>query len=391
MAEIEFLTPNVPALGYQIYRIEPTEGSFQTPQWHPLKGDVSNKFFALDVDPATGSISKLVDRRTGRELLSSGRYGGNELVLEEEKNPNMEGMIHFTGSEVRASSSRPKSVTVLADELGATVRIEGSFLGGERLQEIKIYEQLPRIDFRTELKGLHGHDGILTVVFPMSSRTSPNSVYETHNAVVERPDGIYEAHTWTDFGSSDGGLAILNQGTGGHQINDTETRLILLRSVTNYQGYHTPEASENGDHVFEYSLYPHSGGWSESGVMEQAHSFNSPLRVIPTDAHRGSLPVERSFLSIQSGHFEITALKKAEDGDDLILRGHETHGKAGRVRLHVDLPVQRVWLSNLLEQPGPASAVRQGDIEFDCHPFEFVTLRMRLRPDTHRQATVRTP
>ena len=48
-------------------------------------GEVSNPYFALRIDPLTGSISKLVDRRSGKELLHPDRYGGNELVLEEEK------------------------------------------------------------------------------------------------------------------------------------------------------------------------------------------------------------------------------------------------------------------------------------------------------------------
>jgi len=154
----------------------------------------------------------------------------------------------------------------------------------------------------------------------------------------------------------------------------------LLRSVTHYLGYHTPEASEAGDHVFEYSLYPHSGDWSNNGVMEQAHSFNSSLRMISTDTHAGSLPVEHSFLSVQAGHFEVTALKQAEQGEDFILRGHETQGKAGRVRLHVELPVRQAWIADLLEQGDKDVPVQDGNIEFDCQPFEFVTLRLKLKP-----------
>jgi alpha-mannosidase len=253
-------------------------------------------------------------------------------------------------------------------------------MGGWRIQEITLYHQLPRIDFRTELRGFPGHDGMLTVLFPLRRRGDAQAAYETHNAVTQRPDGMYYAHTWVDVGDAHSGVAILNQGTGGHQIEGGIARLILLRSVTHYRGYHAPEAAEAGDQVFEYSLYPHAGDWSSSGVMEQAHSFNSPLRIISTDAHEGSLPAEHSFLSIPSGHFEVTALKKAEQGDDFILRGHETDGKTGRVRLHLDLPVQQVWTADLLEERGEELPVHEGNIEFDCQPFEFVTLRLRMNP-----------
>jgi len=380
MAEIEFLATKVPALGYRLYRIEPLEGELPKSQWRPVEGGVSNRFFELQIDPATGSISKLVNRQDGEELIDPSHYGGNELVLEEEKDPDMEGAIHFTGSEIRGSQFRPDSITELSDELGTTIRIEGPFMGGRRIQEMTLYNQLPRIDFRTELRGFPGHDGMLTVVFPFRVRGNAKTLYETHNAITQRPDGIYDAQTWVDVEGSDGGAAILNQGTGGHQIDQGTAKLILLRSVTHYRFYHAPEASEAGDHVFEYSLYPHSGDWNKSGVMEEAHSFNSPLRIISTDPHEGSLPAEFSFLSTQSGDFEVTALKKAEHGDEFILRGHETQGKAGRVQLHIELPVEQAWIADLLEQPGKEVPVHQGEIEFETRPFEFVTLRLRMKP-----------
>src|SRR5262249_2636675 len=153
-----------------------------------LRGASSSRYFDLTVDPATGSISKLVDRRTGQEVLNPGRYGGNELVLEEEKDPDMEGMIHLTGNEIRASQSPPDSITEMTDELGTTVRIHAPFMGGVRIQEIKLYHSIPRIDFSTELKGFPGHDGMLTVMFPMHRGGSPDLAYETHNAVARRPD-----------------------------------------------------------------------------------------------------------------------------------------------------------------------------------------------------------
>jgi hypothetical protein len=46
-------------------------------------------------------------------------------------------------------------------------------------------------------------------------------------------------------------------------------------------------------------------------------------------------------------------------GDEFILRGHETQGKAGRVRLHIEWPVQQAWIADLLEQPGQEVPVHQ--------------------------------
>jgi alpha-mannosidase len=381
-AEIEFVATAMPPLGYRVYRIEPLAGDLQVPVWRTASAqEISSKYFQLRIDAASGSIAQLRDRRSGREVLSASRYGGNEIVLEEEKNPGMEGELHLTGREIRAAASRPDAITMRTDELGTTVRIEGPFEGGKRIQEIELYEQLARVDFKTDLRGFPGHDGMVTVVLPVNHPPGARAVYESSDAVVERPDGIYPAQSWVDLPDGDAGVAILNRGTIGHQIAANEARLILLRSFTNFPAYRAPEASEAGDHVFRYSIFPHSGDWRASAVAEQAHSVNSPLRVLPTDAHDGTLPLEHSFLSVSSGAFEVTAFKEAEDGSGYILRGHETKGLAGRVWLRLGLPLERAWLSDLYEETGPQMTGSGGELEFDCKPFEFTTLRLKLIPD----------
>jgi alpha-mannosidase len=379
MAAIEFVAEDLPALGYRLYRIEPIEGKAQSSEWHPATDEVSNPFFVLRLNLATGSIAGLTDRRSGAELLDTTRYGGNELVLEEEKDPDAEGMVHLTGTEIRGSQFPPDAITEIHDDVGTRVRIQGPFLTGRRTQEITLYNKIPRIDFRTELLGFPGHDGMLTAVFPLQHGDDIKFLYETHNAVTQRPDGIYDAETWVDAENLLGGIALINKGTGGHLIEKGTLKLILLRSITNYNGYYCPRAAEAGSHTFEYSIYPHAGHWDAGGVVEQAHSFNSPLRVSATDAHEGSLAPQMGFVSI-AGHFEVTALKKARQGSDFILRGHESVGQYGKATIKLEMPFKRAWLADFLEQPVQPIAIRNGSIEIDCRPFEFVTLRLSPNP-----------
>ena len=309
MAVIEFEAKDIPALGYQLYRIQPAEGTARAAAWGPVRPEISNQYYSLTIDPANGLIASLKDRRTGRELLDTKKYFGNELVLEEEKNPDTEGMVRLTGNEVRSSSFPADSITEIDDDLGTTIRSEGPFLGGRRRQEITIYKSIPRIDLRTELLGFPGHDGMLGAVFPVASGKDVTLHYETHNAVTLRPDGIFESGTWMDAESDGYGLGIINKGLGGFHTEDGVLRLTLLRSITNYRGYNAPGASEAGSHVFEYSIYPHAGAWDAGELINQAHSFNSPVRVIATDEHDGILPARHSFMTV-AGNFEVTALKK---------------------------------------------------------------------------------
>jgi alpha-mannosidase len=243
------------------------------------------------------------------------------------------------------------------------------------VQEIDLYNDIPRIDFRTQLFGFPGQDGILSAVFPLRNGKEVQFRWETHNAVTERPDGMYYAQTFVDGARAGNGVAFLNRGTGGVATDEGVIRLILLRSITNYAGYYTPLAAERGSHSFEYSLYAHSGDW-RNDVLKQSHSFTSPLFPYAVPPHPGALPAAHSFVSINEGKFEVTAFKRSEDGKAWILRGHETNGQRGRVRLTFDRPVRDVWMSDLTEKPLRAVSLTKGTLQFPCEPFEFVTFRL---------------
>lgn len=375
MAAIEFVARDVPPMGYRLYQLAPREGSVEVSHAVKPQGRISNRFFDLDLDPATGAIRSIINRQTGQELLDTASYQGNELVIQEEKDPDMEGMLHFTGGEVRMRDYPPDSITETSDSIGTRLSVSGPFLSGRRLQEIYLYNEIPRIDFRTQLLGFPGHDGVLTAVFPLRSGEATTLNYETHNAVTPRPDGIYYTQTFVDAGGAQGGVSFFNRGMGGVETERGLLRLILLRSITNYAGYFSPQASEAGSHTLEYSLYAHTGDW-RNGVVTQAHSFASPLVPFATDPHSGVLPSSHSFISVAEGNFEITALKRSEDGKSWILRGHETMGSPGRVTLALDQPPKQASLADLTERSTHALPVQNKKIQISCKPFEFVTLRL---------------
>src|SRR5579871_677506 len=375
MAAIEFVARDLPAMGYRLYDLEPLPGAVQVPAPGRAEETLENSFFRIRLDLRTGNLRSIVNRATGEELLDTTVYQANELVLEDEKDPDMEGMLHFTGTETRDGKRAPDAITELRDEIGTRVVITAPYLSGRCRQVIDIYNNVPRIDFQTELRGFPGRDGLLAAVFPLRSGVSTVLNYETHNAVVKRPDGIYYAQTFLDAANERGGVSFANRGLGGVQAERGVVRLLLLRSVTDYKGYFSPNASEAGDHEFHYSLYSHADDW-RNGVVQQAHSFASSPIVFATDAHAGPLPSHLSFLSVDEGQFEVTALKHAETGNGRILRGHEVLGRRGRVSIALQNPPAQAWLSDLTERPIRKIPVKNGKIEFDCNPFEFVTLRL---------------
>ena len=86
------------------------------------------------------------------------------------------------------------------------------------------------------------------------------------------------------------------------------------------------------------------------------------------------------FLALDGLPLSIGSLKRAEDGEGLILRLHEPHGNRGRAPLRFPLRLQRVERVNLLEEPDEGSAPVLSDdgltVHLDLRPFEVISSRV---------------
>jgi alpha-mannosidase len=153
-------------------------------------------------------------------------------------------------------------------------------------------------------------------------------------------------------------------------------RLSLLRSPL----YPDPGADE-GRHAITYSLYPHPGDWTAGNVVAEAFALNSPLIAVPA-AGSGSQGGIDQFLALDGLPLSLGSLKRAEDGEGLILRLHEPHGNRGRATLRFARRVERIARVNLLEEPaeGPAPLMSEDGsmVHLDLRPFEVVSLRVVL-------------
>jgi alpha-mannosidase len=126
-------------------------------------------------------------------------------------------------------------------------------------------------------------------------------------------------------------------------------RISIARSAVYAQ--HQPRKLEpNGEYIwqdqgrqtFRMLLAPHSGSWQDAGVVRMAEEFTAPVPVIYQGIHPGSRPLSASFLSVDAPNVVVAAVKKAEDGDDLIVRCYETAGRPAKATLELGL-VNRRW------------------------------------------------
>ena len=73
----------------------------------------------------------------------------------------------------------------------------------------------------------------------------------------------------------------------------------------------------------------------------------------------------------------LDTIKRAEDGDGLVLRLYEAHGGRGTARVRLDLPWTDASRCNLLEDDGAELAVEGRELVVPYNPFEIVSVRVR--------------
>jgi alpha-mannosidase len=145
--------------------------------------------------------------------------------------------------------------------------------------------------------------------------------------------------------------------------------LNLLRSP----GYPDPQA-DRAHHECTYSLYPHAGNYLAGNVVKAGYELNVPLRVLVGEPNANLT----SFAYLDRENVVIEAVKKAEDGDDIILRLYEATGATTHATLTLNVNAGAIWKTNLLEQPEEKLFFAQNVVELALKPFEIVTLRVQV-------------
>jgi alpha-mannosidase len=178
---------------------------------------------------------------------------------------------------------------------------------------------------------------------------------------------------WADISDAEHGFSLLNDSKYGYDAKGNVLRLSLLRSPE----WPDPHADE-GHHEFTYSLYPHGRTWREAQTVRRGYELNYHPFAEQTEKHEGTLSPEHSFLQIDSDNVVLTALKKAEDDDALILRFYEWAGKESDVKLHLPPGAESASETNLMEKTTNNISVQNGTVTVPTKPYEIKTVKVQF-------------
>lgn len=322
---------------------------------------------------AGGRLVSLLDLASSREALSA---PGDDLICFDDPGDAWDFPIDY----LQRRSWRPEQAAIRAGVDGPEAWIERTLRTGAStiVQRIVLADGARRLEFRCRVDWQE-RGVMLRVRFPVAVHAEHarceiaiGSIARPTHANTSWDAARYEvpAHSWVDLSERSHGVALLNDGKYGHRLEGDVLDLALLRSPS----YPDPQA-DRGEQVFTYAILPHAGDHAVGRVTEEAHDLNEPLRLAAGGGGRAALPL----LVVEGEGVHITAVKRAEDADLLVVRLMETHGATTAVRLRSAAPVLAAHAGNLLEEPGAALAVADGAVQVAMGPWSLRTVLLRVQ------------
>jgi alpha-mannosidase len=341
---------------------------------------LENSEFSIRFDP-NGNIVSIESLEDGTEFVEPGKLA-NLFQLFEDK-PMFWSAWDIDAFAYEKGQDLVKSDSFEIVERGP-VRVAAEVVkrfGNSRIRQRISLGPTPGIRFDTEIDW-HEEDKLLKVAFPVHVNAS-RATYEIQFGNVERPTHMntswdvarFEvcAQKWVDLSEGDQGVALLNDGKYGHDVQGNVIRMSLLRAPKAPD----PEC-DMGLHRFSYVLMPHFGSYHHAGVVQAAYALNAPVRhafLQPSAGEQGTLP---PFVACDGRNVVIESVKRAEDGDGVIVRLYECHNSRGIAELSCAVPPKSACLCDLEENDSADLEVVEGVVPFSYKPFEIVTFRLRF-------------
>lgn len=323
-----------------------------------------------------GQLTRLYDKEAQRSVLKDGQLG-NVLEIYEDKPINFDAwdIDIFYGQKKEIVTCKEPPQLVENGPLQAVVRFHYRYHASDIAQDMVVYKDSKRIDFKTHVDW-HENHRLLKAAFYTDIR-STKATYDIQFGHVERPThwnnswdwARFEVcgHKWADLSETGYGVSLLNDCKYGYSIKDNAMKLSLLKSAK-----HPDTQADMGEHDFTYALYPHCGSVTQGGTIPEANRLNLPARIAA-----GAFKENRRVAVITGEGVQLDVIKKAEDESCLVVRLHECLGGSHKVTLSSEFPVKRMVPCNLLEHD-LGEATKGAAVEFSIKPFEIKTFKMYL-------------
>ena len=321
-----------------------------------------------------GTLKSAYDKELKLNFLGS---NGNVLSLYEDRPLNWDAWdIDFYYKDSLLETSKVERIEkVRAGVVNSSLNISYTIGNSTIKQHISLSNHSKRLDFNTSVDWKEKHK-MLRVHFP-TTITNEQATFDIQYGHVKRnthkntswDKAKFEVvgHKYADLSNNDYGVALMNDCKYGYSIFDNTIDLNLLRSPNN------PDADADiGYHEFVYSFYPHNKDLIRSNVIEESTLLNHSPIVFEGFKNLST----SSTITYKGKGIEITAFKKSEYKNEIIIRTVETLGRNSEGNIYLD---GQITETNLLEQKNISKPKRiKGKYQLKLKPFEIKTFKIKI-------------
>lgn len=431
---------DVPAFGYKFFKIK--DKGVRIPVWQLNKQSTlrsgahqaENTFLKININP-DGTLN-IYDKRTGKEysnvhyFLDEGEAGSGFEHIQPLRNEKIKTLGRH--ADIRLIHENPFKITYKIEwELQLPKELDDEYLrrDTEKLVKCRIQSLItlragsPRIDIETTIDN-NAKDHRLRVCFPSNLYASKSWAHQPFD-VVSRPtpmpreqwedEGNYwfpvdESHpmyAFVDISDGENGLMIANKGLTLYEIErDDEAKVIEIDLIRSLDRIHTknigktkdiriPDAQMIGTYSFEYSIIPHEGIWTNA--IQDAYQYLVPVHTttpLPEGTKdvelsflgldkRGlsDMPMEHSYIELSNDDILVSALKKHEHRNALVIRLYNPGDETQKVNCKI-APLEKRVINiqevNLLEEPIEGKRYNKNNVTIELKPKKIISLMIEM-------------
>ncbi|MGT2426428.1 alpha-mannosidase [Amnibacterium kyonggiense] len=327
----------------------------------PGRSVLENELLRAEIDHTTGWLTGLLDKRTGADLVGGAR-GPHLQVCQDPTDTWGHRVVSYAWPGVEPPVTR---VLVREDgPLRARVRVERAWRRSTLAEEFVLTTGGDALEVRVELDW-HEPMHLLKWRVPVALAHPAGRVEIPFGSIERGVTGAEEpGQSWIDLTEGEVGLAVVNDAKHAYDLSPATAEASASIGVTIVRSppyaWHDPSEldldaphayQDQGFQRFTVLLAPH-GPLDTADLHRRAAELTMRPRAMLESFHEGDLPARASWITASPRSVAVTAIKLAEDGDDLIVRAVETAGA------DVDAVIELPLVDAVVRARMPARSIR---------------------------------
>jgi alpha-mannosidase len=356
---LSFVAEDVPGFGYKTYHLRRSDSPITLSEPVATQSSYENNFYRLAINPVTGGLGSLFDKKTNREIVLTGSYGWNEY-------------LHF--SEGVLYRAQLQTITVRQGHLCDHLITDMTCLRAKLRTTYKLYHASPRLEMINELyKEASSEPQASWFAFPFNT---DNLLYQYDGMAAILHPGLQPQGGDLLAGSGLSSVAVqsfLSARVGGQQIvlatpdaylfqfgeqtlcnppGDSDPNSPLALSLVMHNFTRNDSLVRQGGQeyfTFRYHISLENAGAARAVQFATEVAQNLP-RAWVTGGDESTFSLTDAFVTIMPENIIATGFKIAEDGQGWALRLWESKGQEVEVTVDASrLRARHAWACNLLE------------------------------------------